>query len=331
MDPVHAARRLEDWFAVHGRELPWRRTHEPYDVLVTEFILQQTRLETGLRYRARFLERFPTLEALARAKEAEVLRLWSGLGYYARARNLRATARRLVDDFAGRVPSDPALLLTLPGIGPYTAGAIASIAYNQPEPALDGNQVRVLGRVLGVRDPDTRLARKRLEAWSRAVLAAGSPRRLNQALMDLGSLLCLPRQPRCEACPLSVGCRARTRLRAVRRRRAPRAPLEEWTATIHARGPRVWLIPPRTSGLLAGLWLPPLRRQRPRARSTMVQHAFSHRRWRVHLRFTPAAPRGRGRWVSLRGLPRLPHSTLTRRILEAAARATRRPRLGPGP
>lgn len=315
-DAAWAARRLEGWFSRHGRDLPWRRTHDPYEVLVAEFVLQQTRMETGVPRVKSFLRRFPTIRALARAPARSVLAEWSGLGYYARARNLHATARRIVRFHGGRVPSDPATLRELPGIGPYTAGAIASIAFDRPEPSLDGNQYRVLGRYLGGGEPRAASQRRRIEGWARSVLATGSPRRLNQALMDLGSAVCLPRTPRCGECPLFRGCGTRgpgPRTRIAR----PPAPVDHFEARLHRRGNAVWLTPWRPRGPLRGLWLPPLRRVR-RAHGPIVEHRFSHRTWKVALRAARGRPPGPGRWVNAAQLRALPHSGLTRRLLAAA-------------
>lgn len=320
VDPREAAHRLEAWFSRHARDLPWRRTHEPYHVLVAEFILQQTRMETGLRYYDRFLHRFPTLAALGSAREAAVLAAWSGLGYYARARNLRRTARILVNRFDGQVPSDVSTLRTLPGVGPYTAGAISSIAFDRPEPALDGNQVRVLGRFLGIREPGRAAGHRRIERWSRRLLGSGSPRLLNQSLMDLGGSVCTPFRPRCDECPLAAGCRSRRRLQPRRRRLGPGRPrpIEEWIATVHRRNDRVWLAAPAPKGLLAGLWLPPLRRGRIRPLLPTLLHAFSHKIWKVQIQKGRRSPKGSGRWVSPEDLESLPHSRLTRLLLAAA-------------
>lgn len=319
MEPRTAAARLEAWYARHGRDLPWRRTHDPYRVLVAEFILQQTRMETGLRYYASFLRRFPSLRALAAARPDDVLRQWSGLGYYARARNLHAAAREIQRRHGGRVPSDPDDLRRLAGVGPYTAGAVASIAFDRPEPALDGNQIRVLGRLLGRGDASPGV-RRRLEAWARRLLAHASPRRLNQALMDLGSLVCLPRAPRCHECPLARGCRGRRRVATGKAPRSAAAPpsTERWSVLLHRRGSRLWLRRHPGPGPLSGLWLPPMRRLGRAARIPDLVHRFSHRRWEVYLREASAPPRGRGRWVRAEDLDRLPHSRLTRRVVAAA-------------
>lgn len=320
-----AAASLEAWFAQHGRPLPWRRHPDPYRVLVAEFILQQTRMETGLRYYDAFLRRFPTLKSLARAPVSDVLRVWSGLGYYARARNLHTTARQLVRSFGGRVPEEAALLRTLPGIGPYTAGAIASIAYDRPEPALDGNQVRVLGRYFGLASTTPAMARRQMEDAARRLLVHGSPRRINQALMDLGSLVCLPEKPHCARCPLATGCRGRSRLQDRASKARPRVRSEHWDALVYRRGGRVWLEPPRTEGLLRGLWLPPLRpARRPLAHADWV-HRFSHRTWRLRWVRARTPPRGPGRWVGRNDLEKLPHSRLTAHFVAAALQPQSKP------
>lgn len=329
MEPAEAAQALTTWFGRHGRDLPWRRRHDPYHVLLVEFLLQQTRIEVGTAYYARFVERFPTLEDLAAADESDVLCLWSGLGYYDRARRLHATARRIVALHGGRVPEDAATLRTLPGIGPYTAGAIASIAYDRPEPALDGNQLRVLGRALGLGgDPASRRNRGAVEAWSRRLLAYGSPRLLNQALMDVGSGVCRPTAPACDACPLTA-CRSRGRVRSASRLPSER-PHEDWEALVHVRDGRVWLAPPAGRGLLGHAWLPPLRRSRRPLDKPDLLHAFSHKSWRIRLVRPRGPPSGAGRWVDADGLKALPHGALTARIVRAAVLArpsVPRPRL----
>jgi len=192
-------RRIEFWFARHQRPLPWRKRYDPYQVWVSEIMLQQTRMEVVLPYFARFAKRFPTLRALAKASEEEVMAAWSGLGYYRRARMLHAAARAA----KGRVPRSLAELLKLPGIGRYTAGAIASIAFNERAPIVDGNVARVLARIFGDED----------DAWARAealVNACTSPRDLNQGLMEIGALICTPRNPSCLLCPVRAECATRS-------------------------------------------------------------------------------------------------------------------------
>lgn len=193
------ARTVERWFARHQRPLPWRDTYDPYRVWVSEVMLQQTRMEVVLPYFERFLARFPTLPALAKASDDEVMAAWSGLGYYRRAKMLRAGAAYVVEHLDGVIPRDVDALLTIPGIGRYTAGAIASIAFDEKAPIVDGNVARVLSRVFALTG----------DAWPHAtalVEAAKSPRALNQGLMELGALVCKPRNPACLLCPVREAC-----------------------------------------------------------------------------------------------------------------------------
>jgi len=205
---IHA--QLLGWFDAHRRPMPWREDPRPYRVWISEIMLQQTQVATVIPYYERFLERFPDLASLAAADEEEVLALWSGLGYYRRARNLHRAARLLLMERGGRMPADAAGLADLPGVGEYTAGAIASIAYGLPEPAVDGNQIRVLTRlhVLGG-DPARQPLKGLLREHARELLDRGRPGDLNQALMELGASVCRPRSPLCEVCPVAAECRAR--------------------------------------------------------------------------------------------------------------------------
>ena len=196
------ARLLETWFARHQRPLPWRREYDPYHVWVSEVMLQQTRMEVVLPYFERFLERFPTLASLAAATDDDVTAAWSGLGYYRRAKMLRAGAAAVMERFGGIIPRSVDELLTIPGIGRYTAGAIASVAFQQRAPIVDGNVTRVLSRVFAIEG----------DVWSYAtslVENCKSPRALNQGLMELGALVCKPRNPSCLLCPLQQTCIAR--------------------------------------------------------------------------------------------------------------------------
>lgn len=314
-DPKALVKRLDAWLSTHGRQLPWRVRHEPYEVLLAEFILQQTRMETGLRYFEKLMRRFPTLRSLAEASLEDVLSAWSGLGYYSRARNLHAAANTILSRHGGRVPDEREALLALPGIGPYTAGAILSIAFDQPEPSLDGNQYRVLGRLLGTQATDA-ASRRRIESFARGLLTTGSPRRTNQALMDLGSLVCTPEAPKCGACPLASACPSRDTPGSVRTK-AQAAPVDHVVARLHHEGGRVWLRRPSASGLLAGLWLPPLRKGTHGER-WHLEHVFSHRRWRIRIVRPRTRPSGEGRWVTPAELEALPHSALTVRLIRAA-------------
>ncbi|HEX7926407.1 MAG TPA: A/G-specific adenine glycosylase [bacterium] len=207
--PVLAAPLLA-WFAEARRALPWRERYEPYAVWISEMMLQQTQVETVLPYYRRWMERFPSVEAVAEAPLADVLKLWEGLGYYSRARNLHRAAQVVMDQHGGTCPSTVEALLELPGIGRYTAGAIASIAFNQPVPLVDGNVVRVLSRVFAVRESYKRPEGQRL-LWglAEAALPHDRPREFNEGLMELGALICRPRAPNCLLCPWSAHCQAR--------------------------------------------------------------------------------------------------------------------------
>jgi len=199
------------WYRRSRRDLPWRRTSDPYRIWVSEIMLQQTQVATVLPYYDRFLARFPDARTLAEASEEEVLGLWSGLGYYRRARALRAGAREVVARHGGEVPRDPAALRALPGVGRYTAGAIASIAFDLEEPILDGNVRRVLARLFAVDGNARGRAAEERELWGIAgdLVRGRHPGDLNQSLMELGATICLPSSPDCAACPVNGACRAR--------------------------------------------------------------------------------------------------------------------------
>ena len=195
---------LISWFEENQRPLPWRVSYDPYQVWISEVMLQQTQVETALPYYERFIRELPSVEALAEADEERVLTLWAGLGYYRRAKNLMAAARAIVEKHDGKIPSDYDALLNLPGIGQYMAGAILSIAFNKPYPVVDGNVRRVLSRIYGWTDENPKAL---WEAAARLVREA-EPRLVNQALMELGAKLCSFRSPRCLICPIQVSCTA---------------------------------------------------------------------------------------------------------------------------
>ena len=224
---LHVFRRaLLAWFRRHRRDLPWRRTRDPYRVWLSEIMLQQTRVAAVIPYYTRFLRRFPALRALARAPVRDVLRHWAGLGYYRRARSLHAAAREIVERHGGGFPRTRQEALALPGVGRYTAAAVLSIAYHAPLAVVDGNVARVLARLDGVTG-DLRAPRrwKQLECRAQELLAARAPANWNQAVMELGATVCTPRAPRCGECPVARYCRARAlgrvdQIPPVRRRRA---------------------------------------------------------------------------------------------------------------
>ncbi len=204
-----ARRALLRWYGKSKRDLPWRRTRDPYRIWVAEVILQQTQVSRGAEYYERFLRRFPDLPALARAKLDDVLHAWAGLGYYARARNLHAAARQVADRHGGFMPGTYEELRSLPGVGEYTANAILSMAFDQPVAAVDANAVRVVARLLAIRtEPQRAPARKAIDSFAQALVARGRAREINQAVMDLGATVCLPRNPQCEQCPVARHCQA---------------------------------------------------------------------------------------------------------------------------
>ncbi len=260
------AETLLSWFDQHRRDLPWRRTSDPYKIWLSEVMLQQTRVETVLPFYNRFLERFPSVADLARAEVEEVLTLWSGLGYYRRARQLHAAARQVAG--TGEFPSTVEGLLALPGIGAYTAAAVASIAFGVATPVMDGNVERVLSRCLALEeDPRASGARRRLLAAAAGLLDPSRPGDSNQALMELGATLCSPRRPKCLLCPLLSGCRA-AREGDPERYPIPKVKREGerhrlLVAVVEEGGGVLLFRRPEDSTLLAGTWeLPWMTRER---------------------------------------------------------------------
>jgi A/G-specific adenine glycosylase len=263
-DPADVRRRLLKWYARSARELPWRvppggdDRPEPYHVLVSEAMLQQTQVATVIPYYHRFLAALPTVDELAAADEQQVLQLWQGLGYYRRARNLHAAAKAIVTQHDGRVPDTVERLLSLPGVGRYTAGAIASIAFGRRAPILDGNAIRVLSRVWAVADPVDQPATQR-RLWSLAEQLADTPRPgdLNQAVMELGATVCGPKSPGCLTCPLRDVCEAQRR--GIAESLPIKAPRKPPTRVVHRvlavwRGGK-WLVQQRPGrGLWAKMW-----------------------------------------------------------------------------
>jgi A/G-specific adenine glycosylase len=228
---------LVRWYLESRRDLPWRRTRDPYAIWVSETMLQQTRVDVVVPYYERFLARFPTASALAAAPIDDVLGLWAGLGYYRRARQLHAAALAVVRDHAGRLPADETALRALPGIGRYTAGAILSIAFERPAAIVDGNVARVLSRLFALRGgPGESRWEKRLWALAGALVPADDPSSFNQGLMELGATVCTPHSPRCGDCPLARFCRARAAGRAEAypppKRRAPVVRVERWAIVL---------------------------------------------------------------------------------------------------
>jgi len=251
--------RLLAWYDRNRRELPWRGVRDPYAVWVSEVMLQQTQVSTVLGYYAAWMRRFPSVRALAQAREADVLHAWQGLGYYSRARRLQAGARAVVERHGGRLPADRASLLALPGIGEYSAGAIASIAFGAREPLVDGNVVRVLTRRFGLRgDPGKGPLKRRLWELAGTLVPDERPGDFNQALMELGATVCTPRAPNCKNCPWSEGCEAKRQdLVAVLPEIPPRAPptrVRVALAVVRDRGRVLVVETPGDAPRWAGLW-----------------------------------------------------------------------------
>ena len=346
-DPL--ASRLLAWYADHQRDLPWRRTRDPYHIWVAEIMLQQTQVATVIPYYARFLARFSSVEALAAASLDEVLKSWEGLGYYARARHMHAAAHKVVTEFDGRLPDTAQDLLSLPGIGDYTAGAILSIASDQDVPAPDGNARRVLSRVYALEGDVRRGAGKR-QLWQlvESLLPRGQAGDFNQALMDLGATVCTPRAPHCHQCPLAGDCRAHRlgqeeQFPARRPRRA--VPHYAVTAGVVWKKNGHFLIAQRPlEGLLGGLWEFPGGKQEPGetleaclrrelaeelaievavgAPLTVVRHAYTHFRITLHAfhcRLVAGQPRALGcadwRWITLDEVDGLAFSAADHKII----------------
>jgi A/G-specific adenine glycosylase len=346
-------RRLLDWFRAHRRDLPWRASRDPYRIWVAEIMLQQTRIAAVVPYYERFLKHFATVESLARAPQEKVLRLWSGLGYYSRARNLHRAAQAIAARKGGRFPRTLDAALALPGIGRYTAAAVLSIAYDQPFAVLDGNVARVLARLGAIRG-DLREPRRwrALSELAQTLLAADAPGDWNQALMELGEIACTPQIPRCSACPVRRFCRARAlgltdRIPAPRRKRAP---VKIRVAAAILRDPRGRTILVRDPGahdevLFSRMWQFPAVKVTRDAESELARHVREVFELNgTELKLEPLAParhgvtfrnitllpflarvaelplRPRTRVLALNRLTRLPVSSATRKIA-AAARA----------
>jgi len=257
-DTRNITHRLLAWYEKNRRELPWRRTRDPYAIWVSEIMLQQTQVDTVIPYFNRFLKRFPTIRSLARASRDDVLKAWENMGYYARARHLHEAAGQLVEVHGGILPATFEDLLALPGIGAYTAGAVLSIAFEKPVPAIDGNARRVMSRLMALRKPPREPSvQKKIEKTLRALVPQDRPGPFNQAMMDLGATVCLPRNPACERCPLVDICLARIRglqndIPPVPKRTA--LPHRDVTAGIIRKNGRVLVVRRPDKGLLGGLW-----------------------------------------------------------------------------
>ena len=329
MHPVSSA--LLDWYDLNARVLPWRGIHDAYRTWVSEAMLQQTRVETVLSYYERFLSRFPDLPSLASAEEADVLKMWEGLGYYSRARNLWNGAKKVMAEYGGILPRNPVELRTIPGIGPYMAGAIASIAFELPVPAVDGNVIRVISRLFDIRENTTRPdIRREIEHLAASLVSSERPGDHNQAMMDLGATVCVPGTPDCDRCPVFAFCQAFAKghpesLPVIPGSKPPK--YIPWTVLVIRSGNRV-LLRRRTEKLLQGLWCFPMLEGHlandeltyavkqhlgldtiPAEDHGSARHVFTHQVWDMHLYSMTAlpdisAPAGY-EWIVISGLSKI--------------------------
>jgi A/G-specific adenine glycosylase len=302
---------LIEWFEMEMRDLPWRKDQDPYKVWVSEIMLQQTRVDTVIPYFTRFLEKFPSIEVLANADEDQVLKAWEGLGYYSRVRNLQSAVKEVHEKYEGQVPDDPKEISTLKGVGPYTAGAILSIAYGKPEPAVDGNVMRVLSRILLIWDDIAKpSSRKIFETAVRSLISHENPSYFNQALMELGALICTPTSPSCLLCPVREHCQAfeagvQNEL-PVKTKKKKQRPVELVAVVLKDKQNRILIRKRPESGLLANMWEFPNTEVSVEFRSEKeqfidnfreqyqvdlslgemvgrIEHVFSHLIWNIHV------------------------------------------------
>lgn len=301
---------LIQWFYKYKRDLPWRKTKDPYYIWISEVMLQQTKVDTVINYYNNFTTRYPTIFDLANAPEQEVLKEWEGLGYYSRARNLHEAVKEVVTNYDGIVPDNPKALGALKGIGPYTQGAILSIAFNQTEPAVDGNVMRVLARILLIKDNIMeQKTRRRFEKIVREIISKEDPSAFNQALMELGALICIPRSPRCEECPVRSHCRAfdtnNEKNVPVRITKKHQKSLDYITVCLYDEAGNIAIEQRPRTGLLANMWQFPMFEKNDLKENSLVElfaeryglnitveeklgdvkHIFSHLTWNLTVHY----------------------------------------------
>ncbi len=331
-DPVFMRKALLAWYDRHARDLPWRREQDPYRIWLSEVMLQQTRANTVIPYYTRFLEAYPTVEALSAAPEEKVLKLWEGLGYYARARNFLQAAREVQTRYGSRVPSDPRAFRDLPGVGDYIAAAVLSIAYQVPLAAVDGNIKRVLSRLYCLEENSLETSlKKEIQSRADTLLDPERPGDFNQALMDLGASTCTPRRPVCSPCPLVSFCLAYRRGKTLeippKKKQIP-LPRVNITAVVIQRGDRCLVRQRPRAGLLGGLWEFPtfspgvLEKEEVMLQDKIaeLQHTFSHLLWHVtvyrgelHGTWSAVQP---WRWATAEELASLPFPAVYHRLVE---------------
>jgi A/G-specific adenine glycosylase len=320
--PVQFRRRVTQWFARNARDLPWRGTTDPYAILVSEIMCQQTQVATVIPYFQRWMLRFPNIKSLAAAAEPEVMSHWQGLGYYSRARNLHRAAKSIPGNF----PTTLEEIQSLPGVGRYTAGAIAAFAYDKPVPLVDANIARLLSRLFAIRDPiDSAVGQSRLWHEAARLQPSRSGRAFNAGLMEIGALICIPRNPRCPACPISDFCAAfasNTQRQFPVKKIPPRpATLTEHCALIIRN--RQILLQHQTGPRWRGLWkLPPIRRIPQRPPDLLIEYPFTHHKITLSVYRQPAPranPLGLD-WHPLAGLAEVPLAAAHRRALDRLLR-----------
>jgi A/G-specific adenine glycosylase len=324
-------RALLGWYDQHRRDLPWRETRDPYRIWLSEIMLQQTRVAAMLGHYRRFLERFPDVQTLAADSEDDVLVAWSGLGYYRRARMLHRCAQQIAEQHGGCFPRNSEALLALPGIGRYTAAAIASIAFAEPVAVVDGNVERVLQRLTGIN-----LTKPQTWQHAQAFLANSRPGDFNQAMMELGATVCVPREPRCATCPLQKWCvtqgeAPRTAPPTRPRKQQIWCALEWRGGNGHQKGKVRLVQRSKKASLMAGMWELPQSSDPPRplpdsAHWRTFRHSITITNYTVHvlrnmpLRNTPlpdVPPAAKGKWIAIDRIPQIPITGLTRKILRA--------------
>ena len=256
--PTELQKALGSWYDQTKRDLPWRNTSDPYAIWISEVMLQQTRVQTVIPYYLRFMKQFPDAKHLAAAYLQTVYKLWEGLGYYSRARHLHQAASIIATEFDNRLPDDPALLLNLPGIGSYIAAAILSIAFDRPHAVVDGNVKRVIARLLLIEDPVNKSSsHARFQSAADQLLDRHNPARHNQAMMELGALVCTPRNPQCNNCPVALFCEAFKKQLSNKfpyRIKRPPIPEQHWAAGVIVKNGHILLTQRPPQGLLAGFW-----------------------------------------------------------------------------